>query len=578
MAITFIYPIRSTPEKSLNYNKGNKESKIEKIEKDNSSDSLNYIMKDKNGLVSILSDEYLKKMKAYVEIKNDKVTFKTISSALNCSIKNAHAEFDAVRKKSRNGNSGNLQYCIVQNFGTDIDPIKANEIGKEFANKYLSEYQCVVSTHINTGLVHNHIEFNATSLKNKKYNDCLKSIQDIRTISDELCRKYNLDVLKDTEIMNLIYFKDEQGNKKFYEPTERKNKILIGKTSNANDYINTEKYESSISFINSHREELKKDIDNSLYDVCDYEELLAVLRMKEYQIDDKTKSGAWKKRISFKKTTWDRAVRDTSLGEEYCRESLTQKILDNIKNIDMEEMGKDEKNHIDMNNLNVVDELDEHDIELEKIIILEMKRFKKRLSEEKEDKKENNFYLKNKSYQNKKIYMLDCLNKDMFSLKLIREKEIKSIEQLKASKNDLLKKRKEAQDQLDLVQKKLIEVNEIVHIIKKYNALKETIDINLQNINYDKNDAAVDQKMLEVYEKILEQRNLINEELQQRFVAQTEKYNLIFDELKLKMNNVNSQFRAYNICLKNIQRIKYQEEQVYKVKRNNINKKNERER
>lgn len=577
MAITFIYPIKSTPEKSLNYNKGNKVSKIEKIEKDNSSDSLNYIMRDKNGLVSILSDEYLEKMKAYVEIKNDKVTFKTISSGLNCSIKNAHAEFEAVRKKSRNGDSGNLQYCIVQNFGTDIDPIKANEIGKEFANKYLSEYQCVVSTHINTGHVHNHIEFNATSLKNKKYNDCLKSIQDIRTISDELCRKYNLDVLKDTEIMNLIYFKDDQGNKKFYEPTERKNKILIGKTSDANDYINTEKYESSISFINSHRDELKKDIDDSLYDVGNYEELLEVLRAKEYQIDDKTKSGAWKKRISFKKAAWDRAVRDTSLGEEYCRESLTQKILDNIKNIDMEELDKDENIHVDMDNLKVIDDLDDHDIELEKILILEMKRFKKRLSEEKEDE-ENNFYLKNKSYQNKKIYMLDCINKDMFSLKLIREKEITSIEQLKTSKNELFKKRKEAQDQLEMVHKKIIEVNEIVHIIKKYNALKETIDINLQNINYDENDAAVDQKMLEAYEKILEQKNLTNEELQQRFVAQTEKYNLIFDDLKSKMNNVNRQFKAYNICLKNIQRIKYQEEQVSKDQRNNINKKNERER
>lgn len=92
MAITFIYPIKSTPANSIEYNKTNKEGTVIK-EKDDSMDSLNYIMRDKRGNVTELSKEYLEKMKGYISIKDNKVTFETINTALNCSLNNANEQW-----------------------------------------------------------------------------------------------------------------------------------------------------------------------------------------------------------------------------------------------------------------------------------------------------------------------------------------------------------------------------------------------------------------------------------------------------------------------------------------------------
>lgn len=356
MAVTFIYPVRVTGQNSINYDTEAKEAKIEK-NKNDSKDSLNYIMRDKKGNTYELSSEYMEKMRAYISIdEKGKVTFKTVSSFLNCSEKNTYAEWERIRelKNPKNGKSGNLQYCIVQNFGEDIDPAIANEIGVKFAEEYLSQYQCVVSTHINTGHVHNHIEFNATSfLDGKKYNDCLKSIKDIRELSDRLCEEYNLEVLEGTKEFNYIVYKDANGKTKVYEPTERKNEIKEGEYANKNDYRNTEQYAGILARQKDHHEILKEDIDRLLPHVSSYEDLLKQLENVGYDIKAKTKDGSWKKHISFKLPDWEKYTRDSHLGEEYTREYLVQKIEENLKQISemedknnfrMVDAGADEKN------------------------------------------------------------------------------------------------------------------------------------------------------------------------------------------------------------------------------------------
>ena len=91
MAITFIYPVKVTGQNSINYDTETKEAKLEK---NDSQDSLNYIMRDKKGNSYELSGDYMEKMKAYISIdEKGKVTFKTISTFLNCSEKNTYAEW-----------------------------------------------------------------------------------------------------------------------------------------------------------------------------------------------------------------------------------------------------------------------------------------------------------------------------------------------------------------------------------------------------------------------------------------------------------------------------------------------------
>ena len=68
----------------------------------------------------------------------------------------------------------------------------------EFAGQLLGgEFQAVVSTHLNTKCIHNHIVWNSVSMKNgRKYRSNEKSyVTGVRRISDELCEKHHLSVI-----------------------------------------------------------------------------------------------------------------------------------------------------------------------------------------------------------------------------------------------------------------------------------------------------------------------------------------------------------------------------------------------
>ena len=338
MAITFIYKIKDTPSISLDYAITDKECSVVGVDnKNDSEDSLSYIMRNKHGTVYDLSADYLNKLESYIVRDGDAITFKTLSSGINCSVVDAYKQMQAVRdsKNPQNGNKGVLQYCIVQNFGDFVDPIIANEIGRRFAEEYLKDYQCVVSTHLETGLVHNHIEFNATSFANgKKYNDNINVISQIRLISDRLCEEYDLPVLDATRDTKYIVWSDSEGVKHVFEPTDRKidniRKRQVGDASeyDVNSYVNTIKYEDAVSYKESNISMIRKDIDALLPDVNSYEELLFRLREIGYTINDKKKNGDWLKHISFCAPSHEKATRDHSLGDEYVRVALSQRILD----------------------------------------------------------------------------------------------------------------------------------------------------------------------------------------------------------------------------------------------------------
>ena len=68
----------------------------------------------------------------------------------------------------------------------------------EFADRLLGgKFQAVVSTHLNTKCIHNHIVWNSVSMENgKKYRSNEKTyVTGVRKISDELCVKHRLSVI-----------------------------------------------------------------------------------------------------------------------------------------------------------------------------------------------------------------------------------------------------------------------------------------------------------------------------------------------------------------------------------------------
>lgn len=93
-------------------------------------------------------------------------------------------------------------FHLVQSFAAgEVSPELAHQIGLEFADRLLGgEFQAVVSTHLNTKCIHNHIVWNSVSVKTgRKYRSNERTyVTEVRRISDELCRKYHLSVI-DTE-------------------------------------------------------------------------------------------------------------------------------------------------------------------------------------------------------------------------------------------------------------------------------------------------------------------------------------------------------------------------------------------
>lgn len=585
MAITFIYPISVTGQNSINYDTENKEARI-KNNKNDSVDSLNYIMRDKNGNTYELSREYMEKMKPYISTdKNGKVTFRTISSFLNCSERNTYAEWERIRelKNSQNGKKGNLQYCIVQNFGEDVNPEVANEIGVEFANEYLSQYQCVVSTHINTGHVHNHIEFNATSfVTGKKYNDCLQSISDIRKISDKLCEKYNLEVLEETKNFNYVVYKDINGKKKVYEPTERKNKIREGEYANKNDYRNTPQYANIVETEKDHFEILKADLERFLPHATDYENLLQQLENVGYQIKAKTKNGEWRKHISFKLEGWDKYTRDSHLGDEYTREHLTRKIEENMKNASHKEkhIQEDRADISDLENEDiyvfgriVIEDIDENyryrkkkkeksedtyekvnRSKVEKIIISDTKRLNKEVNllikQAMRPEREQTFKLG--AEDKRKQYLIDRINANLRTLNFVERKNLKTFEQINSIVKSLCEKRNACYQQVKVISEVLKKANRELVAIQKYNALKDMIEHNRNNDEYKLHEFKNDILLLKTYERILKDKGLFGESQQLKFQERLDKYTKSLTQITQSLEKINRDIQEYDDCISNI--------------------------
>lgn len=128
--------------------------------------------------------------------KTESVCFET---GLSCLCETAFADMRA--NNLRWHKTGGVQgYHLVQSFaGGEVTPELAHQIGVELADQLLGgRYQAVVTTHLNTCHIHNHIVWCAVALDNgRKYHSNAKSYYtEVRAKSDALCRQYGLSVIE----------------------------------------------------------------------------------------------------------------------------------------------------------------------------------------------------------------------------------------------------------------------------------------------------------------------------------------------------------------------------------------------
>lgn len=124
-----------------------------------------------------------------------------------CNKKNAVQQWQDAKERW-NKTDGVQAFHIIQSFAPgEITPELAHELGRQFIKEHLSDYQVVLGTHVDKGHIHNHIALNSVSFKTgMKYHSTSESYyQQIRKISDWLCREYGLSVVMETGGKGISY-------------------------------------------------------------------------------------------------------------------------------------------------------------------------------------------------------------------------------------------------------------------------------------------------------------------------------------------------------------------------------------
>ena len=236
-------------------------------------------------------DEDLYAAIRYVE--NDDKTDQTLFvSGINCSKHNAYNEMIAVKR--RFGERGkNIAYHGFQSFAPgEVTPEEAHSIGKETARKmWGAKYQVVVTTHLNTENIHNHFVVNSVSFKTgRKFRNGIGDRIELRKISDAICAERNKSVIQGNKFFS---------NKKAYW-VEKSGKL-------------------------THRDMLRKDVDEALSQCASFKEIEYYLKTLGYRFE----RDFYYDHPSVYADGWKRAVRISSLGEQYSKERIRERCLEN---------------------------------------------------------------------------------------------------------------------------------------------------------------------------------------------------------------------------------------------------------
>ena len=236
-------------------------------------------------------DEDLYAAIRYVE-NDDKTDQTMFVSGINCSKHNAYNEMIAVKR--RFGERGkNIAYHGYQSFAAgEVTPDEAHQIGLETARQmWGARYQVVVTTHLNTDNIHNHFVINSVSyVDGKKFRNGIGDRLELRKISDAICAARNKSVLK---------------SHKFYS---NKKEYWINKSGKL-----------------THRDILRRDVDEAIANSGSFKEIEYCMKNLGYRFE----RDFYYEHPSVIADGWKRAIRISSLGENYTKERIKERCREN---------------------------------------------------------------------------------------------------------------------------------------------------------------------------------------------------------------------------------------------------------
>ncbi len=223
---------------------------------------------------------------------SDKTEKEYYVSGVNCEPESAYEEMEDT-KKFYHKEDKILAFHAYQSFAEEeVSPELAHKIGVELANEMWGDrFQVIVTTHLNTKHVHNHLVLNSVSFKDGlKYYDNHTNYAKMRHISDELCREYGLSVIKE-------------------KPTKKK--------------MNYDNFYKKSLYTDNYSNNAKRDLDLAIRQAYSYDDFLYLMKKLDYEITFRAN------KISIRKEPYKRNIRiERRYGENYTIENIKRRILE----------------------------------------------------------------------------------------------------------------------------------------------------------------------------------------------------------------------------------------------------------
>ena len=222
--------------------------------------------------------------------KTEKEYFVT---GINCEPDSAYEEMQDT-KRYYNKEDKILAYHSYQSFKAgEVTPELAHKIGVQLAIEMWGDrFQVIVTTHLNTNHIHNHLVLNSVSYTDgKKYYSNRANTGRLRHTSDEICREYGLSVLE--------------------EKPCKKSKI------------NFENYYKKSFYNDNYTKNAKRDLDLAIRQAYSFEDFIYLMKRLDYEIIFRAN------KISIRKEPYKRNIRiERRYGENYSIENIKRRIIE----------------------------------------------------------------------------------------------------------------------------------------------------------------------------------------------------------------------------------------------------------
>ena len=235
-------------------------------------------------------DDDLAAVLKYAE-NDDKTDMKMFVSGINCLAVRAYEQM-MITKCHYGKMGGNVAYHGYQSFKSgEVTPKEAHDIGLETARRmWGKDYEIVVTTHLNTDNIHNHIVINSVSFKTGlKFENHISDHIRLREISDAVCKEYGKSVIEGAKFYNAeknAYWVHKHGGK-------------------------------------TRRDILREDVDDAINNSANYMEFVALMKNKGYIFSRSEMTD----HPSVKAPTWERAIRFDKLGDDYKKDKILERIF-----------------------------------------------------------------------------------------------------------------------------------------------------------------------------------------------------------------------------------------------------------